>query len=238
MFLFLFQLPARRSPSETKVQLEPAPPVHLFKVGWDLLIVYRPGPSLPSTGVHHRTAQHSTAKQSRSTGRAGAAVAGAAASASVPIKTSPQTCPASILSPLPLDGPDDVLCLFALHSIAFCIVSHCVAVARQSVSVSGSFLPDRYTLGAHHNPISYPPCLFYLSPISPQFASPPYITPLDAISQSQTLLRLSPSLLYITLCPSFSYALSAVNSEPLHLTHPITRSSWSLINSRPKPPLQ
>lgn len=167
--------------------------------------------SRPLSAQHRCTPQYSTAQQGKSTGRA--------AAASGPIKTSPQTCPASTHS-LPLDGTDDVLYLFALQSIAFCIVSHCVAVARQSVSVSGSFLPDRYTLGAHHNPISYPPCLFYLTHF-PQFASPPYITPLDAISQSQTILRLSLSLLYISLCPSFSCAFSAVNSEPLHLTHPI-----------------
>ncbi|KAL2274905.1 hypothetical protein FJTKL_02644 [Diaporthe vaccinii] len=39
MFLFLFQLPARRSPSEKKVQLEPALPVHLVKLVGHLSIL-------------------------------------------------------------------------------------------------------------------------------------------------------------------------------------------------------
>lgn len=214
MFLFLFQLPARRSPSETKVQLEPALPVHLFKVGWDLLIVYRPGPSLPK---HRCTRQHSTAEQSRAAGRAAAA----AASSSGPIKTSPQTCPASTHSHT-LTRRSRRRLVF-IRTAFYCIL-HCVALCRSCSPVSLSVRVFSLLIDILWVPIITPyhtrPAFLPLSHFPPVRVTTIHNTPRRNLPVANTTSTLFFSPLYLSLSLLFPFALSAVNSEPPHRTHP------------------
>lgn len=113
-----------------------------------------------------------------------------------PIKTAPQTCPASTFTLLTRSTVKDIS--ICLHCIVLHL--HCVALCRSRLPVGQSrllYFSDRYTLGAH---------LFYHSlpfPPSPIRVTTIHIT-LDAISRRNTTTSLlsSPATISLSLSPS------------------------------------
>lgn len=180
MFLFLIQLPvpplAIRNESATRAGVSQ---FILFKVG--LFFAYCLSPA--------------SSKQVSSS----AAVSAAAAVKQHhkdPIKTAPQTCPASTFTLLTRSTVKDIS--ICLHCIVLHL--HCVALCRSRLPVGQSrllYFSDRYTLGAH---------LFYHSlpfPPSPIRVTTIHIT-LDAISRRNTTTSLlsSPATISLSLSPS------------------------------------
>lgn len=109
-----------------------------------------------------------------------------------PIKTAPQTCPASTFtySLAPLSRTSPFVCI-ALYCT--CIVSHCVAVACQSASLDVSiFLIDILWVPIFFTTLSHFPLP---NPVSPPYISPSTQSPIEILLPLfSLLLPLSPSL--------------------------------------------
>lgn len=113
-----------------------------------------------------------------------------------PIKTAPQTCPASTFTLLTRSTVKDIS--ICLHCIVLHL--HCVALCRSRLPVGQSrllYFSDRYTLGAHlfYHTLPFPP--------SPIRVTTIHIT-LDAISRRNTTTSLlsSPATISLSLSPS------------------------------------
>lgn len=143
MFLFLFQLPARRSPSETKVQLEPALPVHFIKVGWDL-------PSSPVSIIRTLFCPAPATATARATARAASISQQPAASSQQHFFRAHQNIASNLPSQQHNQSLTHKVCLHlsALHPLtllhfALCrIVSQFPSRQSQSLCVSFSFKID------------------------------------------------------------------------------------------------